>query len=69
MKDKKNNCFKDIIIVILLLTGIVFGYLSLINGRYEIINRENGVYLWDKWNRDELISTDGKKIDVFKDKN
>ena len=69
MKDKKNNCFKDIIIVILLLTGIVFGYLSLINGRYEIINIDNEVFLWDKWNRDELISTDGKKIDVFKDKN
>ena len=67
MKDKQNNYFKDIIIVILLLTGIIFGYLSLINGRYEIINIDNEVFLWDKWNRNEMISTWGEKFDIFKE--
>ena len=47
MKDKKRYYFKDIIIVILLIIGAVFGYLALLNGRYEVINRENAIFLWD----------------------
>jgi hypothetical protein len=68
MKDKKRYYFKDIIIVILLIIGIVFGYLALLNGRYEVITTKGGVFLWDKWNKFEVIDTDGKKIDVFKEK-
>ena len=48
--------------------GAVFGYLALLNGRYEVINRENGIFLWDKWNKNEVIDHNGKKIDIFKEK-
>jgi hypothetical protein len=68
MKDKKRYYFKDIIIVILLIIGAVFGYLALLNGRYEVINRENAIFLWDKWNKNEVIDHNGKKIDIFKEK-
>ena len=68
MKDKKRYYFKDIIIVILLIIGTVFGYLALLNGRYEVINRENRLFLWDKWNKNVVIDDDGKKFDVFKEK-
>ena len=66
--DKKRYYFKDIIIVILLIIGTVFGYLALLNGRYEVINRENRLFLWDKWNKNVVIDDDGKKFDVFKEK-
>lgn len=68
MKDKKRYYFKDIIIVILLIIGTVFGYLALLNGRYEVINRENRLFLWDKWNKNVVIDDDGKIFDVFKEK-
>lgn len=67
MKDKKRYYFKDIIIVILLIIGVVFGYLALLNGRYEVFHRENGIFLWDKWNKNEVIDLNGKKIDIFKE--
>lgn len=37
------------LIVVLVVVGIVFGYLALLNGRYLTTNHRESVVVFDKW--------------------
>lgn len=46
MEDKK---FKRVIICILVVVGIIFGFLALLNGRYIPTNNDGYMSVFDQW--------------------
>ena len=49
MEEKK---LKRIAMCVVLVIGIVFGYLALLNGRYTTVKCGNVEFVWDNWTKE-----------------